>query len=342
MRKCPALKIAKTKPINALRWKNATDVTIRAWFKDLLEPLYAQHDYQRHMVANCDETMVQLSSKGRTTIVVPREEGYNNIPIPHETQHITFLVTAFADGSAPNTLIIFPSVNLPDELSPETLLRKRKFDVTGQRKGWITKVAFEQYCINTIIPHFLSQRTYYNSPNARGLLVVDGHSSRWNPELMKTFEDHHIDVVTLVAHTSHIVQPLDALVFSSFKAHLSKGLQIALSTYLAERSERAPIEPTSDSSESESDEFDFNDDVGESTDLESAEERPKRSKLAMGLDSLSAPEKRYCLIRTAMHALELSLATNNVEQSFRTTGIYPLSVERALSRKGVRAESLQH
>ena len=51
------------------------------------------------------------------------------------------------------------------------------------------------------------------------LLLLDGHSSHFQPELIQYAKDHDIIVFCLPPHTTHESQPLDASVFRSLKQH---------------------------------------------------------------------------------------------------------------------------
>ena len=149
---------------------------------------------------------------------------------------------------------------------------------------------------------------------------------------MEKFDAHGIDVVTLVSHTSHIIQPLDAVIFSVFKENLRHSLETTLLSFLKGLVD-APPEEASTPSDSESDPTDYDDDV---VDTSQDEEAPKRkSKLQLGLDRLKSDQKRYCLINTAMNALDASLLPQYIMSSFEATGVFPLSLTRALQRKYV-------
>ena len=77
-----------------------------------------------------------------------------------------------------------------------------------------------------MIPNFLERRSKLQKlgvPNAVGVLLVDGHSSRMSSELMEEFRLNNIKVPVLPSHASHVLQPLDLAVFGAFKAAISKG-----------------------------------------------------------------------------------------------------------------------
>lgn len=83
----------------------------------------------------------------------------------------------------------------------------------------MTMQVFEKYCEKEIIPAF-RRRLALLPTGARGLLVLDGHSSRGSAKAMEQFNQIHVDVVTFVSHTSHVCQPLDLIIFGKFKEGL--------------------------------------------------------------------------------------------------------------------------
>jgi len=53
--------------------------------------------------------------------------------------------------------------------------------------------------------------------NQRVVLILDGHKSRYDPGVFRALREADIDLVVLVAHSSHICQPLDLRIFSILK-----------------------------------------------------------------------------------------------------------------------------
>lgn len=51
------------------------------------------------------------------------------------------------------------------------------------------------------------------------LLILDGHTTHYQPELIKFAKKHEIILFCLPPHTTHESQPLDASVFKSLKLH---------------------------------------------------------------------------------------------------------------------------
>ena len=67
--------------------------------------------------------------------------------------------------------------------------------------GWIDKKLF----CNWVFEHFLS----YVPPARPILLLLDGHSSHYCPEIIKACAEEEVIVLSLPPNTTHIIQPLD-------------------------------------------------------------------------------------------------------------------------------------
>ena len=341
LKRRPTLGAIMAKPMEKARHDNATTPNISAWFNDVLLPVFAKHKYDCSMVANCDETMVQFSANNKLKIIMPKLGGYAHVREEPQLQHITFVPTIFADGARATTLIIYPMKTVPQEYSLDKLSRDEDFAVAGQSQGWIDKSIFEQYCLKSIIPKFEKQRLKIDKPEARGLLIVDGHSSRMNANLMDSFEANGIDVVSLVSHTSHVSQPLDAIVFSVFKQNLRKNLRQCMAKFRKDVNKLRTLElfeKTVSGLITAPDAPSLNVSIfgDEETEVLPDMEVPVEQELDDTVNGLSSRERRYVLVMSAKKALHMSFYEENIFNSFSVTGIYPCSLETALQRKDVR------
>ena len=77
------------------------------------------------------------------------------------------------------------------------------------RSGWMDTELFEEWFKN----HFLR-----HAPPARPLLLLlDGHSSHYQPDLVQAAAAEGVIMFCLPPHTTHILQPLDNCAFGSLK-----------------------------------------------------------------------------------------------------------------------------
>jgi hypothetical protein len=336
------LEIVLAKPLEVARHDNGTDETIRAWFDTTIMPLYRLHQYELWMIANSDESFLELAVNRAIKIIKPKLNGYKRIKEEPGLSHMTIVPTVFANGDHARTLLIYPCSTLPKELTLEDCANDPDHLLTGRAGGWIDKEIFQQYCELVVIPFFEQQRIRHRSPNARGLYIIDGHASRWNAALMQKFAEHGIDVVTLVSHTSHIVQPLDALIFGIFKRRLYKELRQQLASARKRAIDAALLKPFMDAMDPAPPAQDTNI-LDESVDL-SVMETDNESNAPIDGDEapnsdplLSTTVRRYILVECAKHCLHLALYRDTVRRSFVITGLSsPPNVETALLREGIR------
>ena len=90
-----------------------------------------------------------------------------------------------------------------------------KGEVPGTRyglssRGWIDQELFHGWLVEHFLQHSVSSRPL--------LLLLDGHSSHFEPETIRIAKEENIIIFCLPPHTAHELQPLDCTLFSSLKA----------------------------------------------------------------------------------------------------------------------------
>lgn len=96
-------------------------------------------------------------------------------------------------------LFVFPRVRIDNDLKKDTPPGST-FD--AQMSGWITKDGFLKWmeaCVERV-------NTTEKSPV---LLIIDGHSSHKDLDVILYAKQNHIHMISLPPHTSHKIQPLD-------------------------------------------------------------------------------------------------------------------------------------
>ena len=226
----PSLKLAPSREVEQERVENSTKEEIDSWFAKLVEKLN-EWKYDPSMIANFDETFLVWGCNKWKVIT----KSTNKVGIVTEMktdEHTTLCATIFGDGSYLSALLIIPRVFLPEEINYKSF---PSFDWTGQKNGWIDKDIFDCYCREVLIPEFKRRRKLLPADKRRGLLILDGHSTRQNASLVKAFAEAEIDVAILPAHTSHITQPLDVCFFAIFKRRLVPLIDFKHASTTAER-----------------------------------------------------------------------------------------------------------
>ncbi len=78
-------------------------------------------------------------------------------------------------------------------------------------KGWITSELFEGWLVEHFLEHAVSRRPL--------LLLLDGHSTHYQPEIIRLARNNDVIMLYLPSHTTHETQPLDCGVFGPLKTH---------------------------------------------------------------------------------------------------------------------------
>lgn len=107
--------------------------------------------------------------------------------------------------------------------------------IVSSPKGYITTDLFENYFEDILIPHINLKRNEKNKPNHKALVLIDGASAHASTKLDALLAKNNIKLMFIPPHSSHITQPLDLLVFSTFKRLM---LKISTSIQLSPLSKR--------------------------------------------------------------------------------------------------------
>lgn len=187
----------------------ATDPETLDRYYDVLETTLKDNDLLGvpSQIFNCDETGLPLQPKAPKVI---EEVGVRNpCHITSNTKsQVTVLGCVNAAGFALPPYVIFDRKTLNPELT--------KGEVPGTRyglspTGWMDTDLF----LNWFMDHFLSY-----APRSRPLLLImDGHSSHFSPEMIRFAAKEKVILFTLPPHTTHLCQPLDKGCFASLKVN---------------------------------------------------------------------------------------------------------------------------
>ena len=195
-------------PLSMVRAK-ATDVETLEKYFDILEDSLKQNEIFNNSVRiyNCDETGVPLNPKGMKVIAKRGAKGVSCISGDTKSQ-ITVLACTCASGVALPPMVIFDRKTL----NPELTTGEVPGTIYGlSEKGWINRELF----LDWFHKHFLAL-----IPPARPvLLLMDGHSSHYSPDVIRAAAEEKVILFTLPPHTTHITQPLDRGSFSPLKTY---------------------------------------------------------------------------------------------------------------------------
>ena len=156
-------------------------------------------------IFNCDETGMPLD-QAQPYVVAAKGQKHPRTVVTGSKKQITVLACANASGNALPPLVIFARKALNPELTrgevPGTM-----YGLTDS--GWMDGEVFDSWFSH----HFL-----VHAPAVRPLLLLlDGHSTHYNPSFVRKAAQEKVIVFCLPPNTTHITQPLDKGVFGPLK-----------------------------------------------------------------------------------------------------------------------------
>ena len=202
----PQITLRTVMPLSQARAMANDELVINQYF-DLLEHTLVENGIfnDPHCIYNLDETGMPLNPKSLK--VVDAVGSKNPSYITGQTkQQVTVLACTNAAGTALPPFIIFDR----QTLNPEMVRGEVPGSIYGlSSNGWINQELFQVW----FQKHFLSY-----APSTRPLLLLlDGHSSHYCPEVIRMASEEKIVVFALPPHTTHLMQPLDKSAFASLK-----------------------------------------------------------------------------------------------------------------------------
>ena len=180
-----------------------------AHYYRLLKGCLEENDLLTHpeQIYNMDETGVPLDPKPPKVVACKGQKKVRYRTSGKKNQ-ITVLGCANAVGQSQPPFVIFDA----KQLNPKWA----RGEVPGTRyglssSGWMDQVLFKGWLVEHFITHAVQGRPL--------LLLLDGHSSHFEPETIKFAKDNNIIIFCLPPHTTHEAQPLDVSLFGPFKQH---------------------------------------------------------------------------------------------------------------------------
>ena len=206
-RRHPELTLRCAAPLSYAR-AMATDHSVIEKYYDMLEHALRSNGIfdKPGNIFNCDESGMPLCPKPPKIIDKVGAKNPNYLTGNTKSQ-ITVLACVSAAGYAIPPFVIFDRKTLNPEYTrgevPGTLYGL-------SQNGWIDMGLFSDW----FFTHFLS----YAPPIRPLLLLMDGHSSHFCPEVIKAAAAEKVILCALPPHTTHLLQPLDKGCFGPLKS----------------------------------------------------------------------------------------------------------------------------
>ena len=204
----PELSLRSGDSTAAVRMDAMNSENMKAYF-DLLSDVYDEFDFgnRPESIYNMDETGVPLEHRP-PKVVAKRGQKKVRCCTSGQKSQMTVIGCGSATGQSIPPFIIFAAKQLNHSWTLN--------EVSGSRygvsdKGWVDQELFFYW----LKDHFLANAVFTRPL----LLLLDGHSSHFEPQSIQFAKDNGVVIFCLPPHTTYECQPLDVGLFGPLKRH---------------------------------------------------------------------------------------------------------------------------
>jgi hypothetical protein len=191
-------------------------LVVNAYF-DALTNLFLENPYPSDVIFNVDETGFALGTTLPSKVLIKRGDTMVFKKISRRQEWIMVIKCIRALRVALPLLLIFKAKYTNTAWIPASMPEKWKFSTSNSR--WTSDNHAYKWLTTLFEPE-----TYQNNGKRR-LLLLNRHRSHLTVRFIAFCLDKNIDLVCLLLHTLHLLQPLNVSVFSSLKQALSTEIE---------------------------------------------------------------------------------------------------------------------
>lgn len=176
---------------------------------DTLEQILEETSLVDHpaLIYNMDEAGFPLDPKPLKTVHRRGEKDPACVSSGYKSQ-VTVVACVSASGQSLPPLVIWKTKTMSVDMA--------NGEIPGTQygfsaNGWMERTLFDSW----FKKHFIR----YAPASRPLLLLLDGHSSHYNPDTLKFAAENEVIIFALPPNTTHLTQPLDKGVFGPFKSH---------------------------------------------------------------------------------------------------------------------------
>ena len=205
------------KKLNADR-QASEDVDRVAQYFQKLQQVIEQHGIPPDDIWNMDETGFRIGV-GKDQLIVTKRKRAHYFGLPENRESATAIECIAANGQyLPAFLILTGQLHMSQwyqqpELHEDTV-------ITVSSSGYSNDQISLEW-----LKHF-DQHTAKKAKSKNRLLILDGHGSHHTIEFIEYCNSHHILPFGLPPHLTHLLQPLDVVVFQPLKHYHAKALDV--------------------------------------------------------------------------------------------------------------------
>jgi hypothetical protein len=206
----PELKSKVGRKIESLRIQNTTPEALAEWF-EVFRRVQTTYGVKPDNIWNMDETGIALGVCTNQIVVGSSTTKFSYVRTPENREWVSIIEAISTTGSCVRPLVIFKGKSLqttwfrPNNV-PDWLY-------TSSANGWTSNDIGLRWLRDIFLPE-----TKPVQIDDYRLLLVDGHDSHVTTQFMYECHQNRVQLVYLIPHSSHVLQPLDLSCFSAIKS----------------------------------------------------------------------------------------------------------------------------
>uniref|UniRef100_A0ABD2WF65 HTH CENPB-type domain-containing protein n=1 Tax=Trichogramma kaykai TaxID=54128 RepID=A0ABD2WF65_9HYME len=199
---------------------SVTESDLRNWFAYVKKYLNKKNlvEIDPSRVFNLDESAFALVPKDNNVLAKKGAKSVYQIVSSDEKALLTVLFIASANGKLLPPMILFDCKTTPRKNTLSNI--PKGWGVGNTETGWMTAESFFHYVKNCFIPWIQN-----NGIQLPVVLYVDGHVSHLSLPLMQLCMANQIELIALFPNATHIIQPLDVVLFHQLKDRYRQTLR---------------------------------------------------------------------------------------------------------------------
>ena len=210
----PNIVLRKSDSLERTRAEAFNEVIVTEYFEILRNTLTTNNlTTSPRQIYNCDETFLPMNYTREKVVAAKGAKNVYSLTTG-ASDHISLLCCVSAAGLPLLPMIIysksFPGGPYRFDGPDDALYAKSD-------SGWIDTELFLSWLKKIFLKHVVSQRPV--------LLLVDGHKSHINLDVIDLCRQNDVILFCLPPHTTHALQPLDVSVFKSLKDRYAKAVR---------------------------------------------------------------------------------------------------------------------
>lgn len=205
--------------LSYIRMVSSSPTILDAYF-DMLESTLLANDLTEKpcLIFNVDESGMPLDPPSLKVVTTVGSKHSQTVSSGNKAQ-VTVIACCNAAGYALPPMVVFDRMTLKPELV-EGEVPGTMYGLSSN--GWVNTELFHDW----FLCHFLA----YAPPARPLLLLLDGHSSHYQPAFIRAAAEEKVIVFCLPPHTTHLTQPLDKGCFGPLKMFWREECQNYLHT----------------------------------------------------------------------------------------------------------------